>query len=1017
MIPFLFLSLTLAGAPAKGLSAPAGFEITEFSDSTLANDITCMTIDPQGRVVVAGRGYIRLLLDDKEEGRASKAVDIVQGVKEQAMGLFWEGDSLYAVVDGGLWRWHIGKDAMTADRPPERIRSLRTSGEHHAHAIRRGPDGWFYLLVGDSTGIDERFATLPTSLIKKPIGGCLLRLSPDFKQSEIVADGFRNPYGFDFDLAGDVWTFDSDNERCVSLPWYEPTRVYRITPGGHYGWRAPQLSDTWRCPPYFVDVASPIVTAGRGSPTGVVVYKHTAWPIKQRGLLLADWTFGKVWRYQPNAPNKLEPFIRSEGDTGFAPTAMAVHPKTGDLFISIGGRGTRGAVYRVHWNQTEPIDPADTHERREPIVNSHTGRLEERLRPPEELQPKSEFGVEWKNEYLNSLPQLAISLLPNERRLRALVEIRRHHAQFPGQVLANVVRSTWGLDDSQIVTAIGDLISILPADQRQLLLKEAQTPWTWIVMGLGLVRDDPAAALDLGTRVLELDNTTAAAGDADLRLKPEWRLRATRLIQLALGDLTAPDVKASVWAGYTSGQPLPPDRHPRVRQALRSAFPSGISDLDRELSRTLAMLEDDDPTTLQKVVARLTPDSDPLDDVHYLIVASRSLGSRSPQSTSAIADALLRLDEKIVARKRNRDRNWPLRIAELHSELARKDAHLNDAILNNREFGRPDHALFKRCPGFDRRAAAMKFIQRAARDKTFEWNSELVVLIGELPPDVHLPILRKLAARGGLDDAILPVLARSAEAGDLSQILTGLTSPRLDIVRLCLIAIAKISPPRNGPTLFAIMRCLRLLPDGKEGDRLRDQISVLLESMTGEKFGRDRNRWSEWFRRGYPDLAKRLGGADGVDIEGWNKRLAKIDWSSGDASRGRAIFGRASCAACHSGSQAMGPDLSGISNRFSRDDVFTAILQPSKDIAPRYRMTQIETADGHTYQGLIVYEAVDSLLLQTGPAQTVRIAGDQIESKRLTDISLMPVGLLDKLTDAEIADLYSFLRSLGKTSR
>ena len=39
--------------------------------------------------------------------------------------------------------------------------------------------------------------------------------------------------------------------------------------------------------------------------------------------------------------------------------------------------------------------------------------------------------------------------------------------------------------------------------------------------------------------------------------------------------------------------------------------------------------------------------------------------------------------------------------------------------------------------------------------------------------------------------------------------------------------------------------------------------------------------------------------------------------------------------------------------------------------------------------------------------------GRQVAGKRVTDLSLMPAGLLDKLTDAEIADLYAYLKDLG----
>ena len=88
--------------------------------------------------------------------------------------------------------------------------------------------------------MDRKFAELPTSPIKEPVAGCVVRFSPDLKKSEIVADGFRNAYGMDFNSDGELFTFDSDNERCVSLPWYEPTRFYHVLDGGFYGWLAPQ---------------------------------------------------------------------------------------------------------------------------------------------------------------------------------------------------------------------------------------------------------------------------------------------------------------------------------------------------------------------------------------------------------------------------------------------------------------------------------------------------------------------------------------------------------------------------------------------------------------------------------------------------------------------------------------------------------------------------------------------------------------------------------------------------------
>src|SRR5438105_511554 len=82
-----------------GLRVPAGFEVTEFADSKLANDIFTMTLDPKGRVVVAGRGYIRILTG---KDRADSAIEVADAPKEGAMGLLWEGDYLYFTGDGGL---------------------------------------------------------------------------------------------------------------------------------------------------------------------------------------------------------------------------------------------------------------------------------------------------------------------------------------------------------------------------------------------------------------------------------------------------------------------------------------------------------------------------------------------------------------------------------------------------------------------------------------------------------------------------------------------------------------------------------------------------------------------------------------------------------------------------------------------------------------------------------------------------------------------------------------------------
>src|SRR5262249_31181871 len=140
----------------------------------------------------------------------------------------------------------------------------------------------------------------------------------------------------------------------------------RVVPGGHHGWRSPQLAQFWRLPPYAADVVAPVADLGRGSPTGVVCYRHLQFSEEDRGgFFLLGWTFGRVYfvtlrRSGSTYTCTKRVFLQAVGENGFAPTAAAVHPLTGDLFVSIGGRGTRGAVYRIRYPKgLRPFKDAD----------------------------------------------------------------------------------------------------------------------------------------------------------------------------------------------------------------------------------------------------------------------------------------------------------------------------------------------------------------------------------------------------------------------------------------------------------------------------------------------------------------------------------------------------------------------------------------------------------------------------------------------------------------------------------
>ncbi len=1001
----LVIPLILGAVPvpvaAQSLKVPAGFTVTEFANQKLANDITCMTIDPNGRVVVAGRGYIRILVDDNADGKADRAIEIAQTPKDGAMGLLWENDSLYAMGDGGLRRFRVKNDK--ADGPSELLRAMKTGGEHAAHAIQRGPDGWLYVLCGNNTGIDKTYADLPTSPIKDPVAGCVLRFQPNpdrrphapregkhhaerdayTGKCEIVAHGFRNPYGFDFNLDGDLFTYDSDNERCVSLPWYEPTRFYHVIEGRHYGWLNPQHAAFWRRPPYFCDVVAPIATLGRGSPTGVACYRHNQFPPQYHGgFFLADWTFGKIHfasleRKGASYTAKPRVFLESQGDNGFAPTACAVDPKTGDLYISIGGRGTRGAVYRIRHTER---------------FKAMAGKL-----APLKMALRS---LDWHPGLAKTLDAGLWSRNAADR-LIATQLVRRHLASEPtgAEWYKTAVLTNWQHPDMQLRRAAADLVDDLGRGR----FPKIEDP----------IKGHPNSAMRVTLALGAAGNrkTLLEHGLFNVRLSTrlDERLPGIRFVHLALGDIGARTSIGTIWEAYTARLPVDDKESGSF---LAKYFPSKEPDFDRELARTLAMLGHADADLRSRVLAKCNADSSPSDDIHYLACYARLGGKRADKEAKLVAAALLDLDRKIAARKLNRDSNWPLRVRELYVGLAEKDATLHQAMVEHAAFGRAEHALFANVEGFPKETAARIFLERWQREKDYPLNGNLVQLFHSLPAEDVLQTVRKRWGETGQETTLLPLLAKKPAAGDRGKFIDGLNSPQSGVVVACLTGLDKLDAKSDAGEAFALIRALQRVSAASKPAPYGARLAERLQNITGQNFGGDSKRWIAWLERAHPEFGRRLANPDGVDVAKWDARLAKLDWTAGNAEAGKAVYSKASCVQCHSGSQALGPDLVGIANRFSRADLFTAILQPSRDLPARYQTTVVETRNGKSYQGIVIYDAVDSLILQTAASTTVRLDGAGVVSRHGSSQSLMPAGLLDPLSDREIVDLYAYLRAL-----
>ena len=137
-----------------------------------------------------------------------------------------------------------------------------------------------------------------------------------------------------------------------------------------------------------------------------------------------------------------------------------------------------------------------------------------------------------------------------------------------------------------------------------------------------------------------------------------------------------------------------------------------------------------------------------------------------------------------------------------------------------------------------------------------------------------------------------------------------------------------------------------------------------------------------------------------------------------DFARGKDVFYRAQCSACHRyGDQggAIGPDLTAVATRFKRQDLLESATEPSKVLSEQYADTAFVTTSGRVIVGRITEETEDKVVVRPNPleAATVTIKKSEIDERQLSKVSPMPAGLLNTFSKDEILDLLAYLESLG----
>jgi putative heme-binding domain-containing protein len=134
---------------------------------------------------------------------------------------------------------------------------------------------------------------------------------------------------------------------------------------------------------------------------------------------------------------------------------------------------------------------------------------------------------------------------------------------------------------------------------------------------------------------------------------------------------------------------------------------------------------------------------------------------------------------------------------------------------------------------------------------------------------------------------------------------------------------------------------------------------------------------------------------------------------------GKQIFQVANCVACHKlngvGNE-VGPDLAKLDPKTTPADILKSLLDPSAKIEDKYATYAFDTDSGRIVTGMILKETPQAVEVIENPlakAQAVALKPSEIVERKKLPSSIMPKGLLDKLTREEILDLVAYLAARG----
>ena len=140
---------------------------------------------------------------------------------------------------------------------------------------------------------------------------------------------------------------------------------------------------------------------------------------------------------------------------------------------------------------------------------------------------------------------------------------------------------------------------------------------------------------------------------------------------------------------------------------------------------------------------------------------------------------------------------------------------------------------------------------------------------------------------------------------------------------------------------------------------------------------------------------------------------------TGNPVNGKVLFaGAGTCGKCHivnGEGKAVGPNLSGIGAKLSREALYESILAPSAAISHSYETFTALLKDGRSFTGLLISQSPEKIVIRGADSIDVTLPAGEVEELVKQPVSLMPADLVTALSADELVDLVAWLETLRVT--